>query len=215
MNRAVPVLYGAGYSVYVRAVLMALEAKGVSYSRVPLDVFDPAGPPAELLALNPFGKIPAFRHGDLVLFETIAINRYIDEAFDGPALQPEDIGQRARMMQLMSMADSFGYRPLVWDIYVEGTLRLEEGKTPDLKRVEDALPKARLYLATLDRLSFDGPYLLSDEPSLADFHTAPIFGYFTMSEPGAEMLKGFPKLQRWWQTISMSKPWLAASASDA
>ena len=215
MNRAVPVLYGAGYSVYVRAVLMALEAKGVSYSRVPLDVFDSAGPPAELLALNPFGKIPAFRHGDLVLFETIAINRYIDEAFDGPALQPEDIGQRARMMQLMSMADSYGYRPLVWDIYVEGTLRVEEGKMPDLKRVEDALPKARLYLTALDTLSSDGPYLLADEPSLADFHTAPIFGYFTMSKAGAEMLKAFPKLQRWWQAISATKLWSVASATDA
>lgn len=214
MNRAVPVLYGAGYSVYVRAVIMALEAKGVAYQRVPVDVFDAAGPPAELLALNPFGKIPAFRHGDLVLFETIAINRYVDEAFDGPALQPDDIGQRARMMQLMSMADSFGYRPLVWDIYIEDTLRVAEGKTPDLKRIEDALPKAHRYLVALNDLASGGPYLLSDEPSLADFHTAPIFGYFTMSERGARMLEAFPKLQHWWQAISSSQPWIAASATD-
>ncbi|MCB1378256.1 MAG: glutathione S-transferase family protein [Alphaproteobacteria bacterium] len=214
MTHSIPVLYGAGYSVYVRAALMALEAKGIPYERVSVDVFADTGAPPELLALNPFGKIPAFRHGDLVLYETIAITRYVDEAFDGPALQPEDIGQRARMTQLISMADSFGYRPLVWDIYVESTLRVAEGKIPDLERIEAALPKARRYLAALNDLASEGPYLLSDEPTLADFQTAPIFGYFTMSDIGAVILEEFPKLQRWWQAVSSSAPWIAASTTD-
>ena len=38
--------------------------------------------------LHPFSKLPAFRHGEFTLFKTIAIMRYVDEAFKGPPLQP-------------------------------------------------------------------------------------------------------------------------------
>jgi glutathione S-transferase len=69
-----PILYGAGYSVYVRAVMMALDAKGVVYQHVPVDVFSNTGIPAYYLQLHPFGKIPAFQHGDFELYETVAIN---------------------------------------------------------------------------------------------------------------------------------------------
>ena len=39
-----PVVYGGPYSVYVRAVRLALEEKGVPYRLVPIDVFTPDGP---------------------------------------------------------------------------------------------------------------------------------------------------------------------------
>ena len=85
-----PTLYGAAYSVYVRAVRMALAEKGVAYTLVPVDVFAPGGPSAEYLARQPFGKIPAFEHDGFRLYEAGAITRYVDEAFDGPPLQPAD-----------------------------------------------------------------------------------------------------------------------------
>ena len=62
-----PVVYGAPYSVYVRAVRQALEEKGVPYRLVPIDVFTPDGPPKEYLIRQPFGRIPAFEHGDFQL----------------------------------------------------------------------------------------------------------------------------------------------------
>lgn len=40
-----PVVFGAPYSVYVRAVRRALEEKGVAYDLVPVDIFA-AGRPA-------------------------------------------------------------------------------------------------------------------------------------------------------------------------
>ncbi|MFZ6765015.1 glutathione S-transferase N-terminal domain-containing protein [Pseudoroseomonas sp. WGS1072] len=54
--REQPVLYGASYSVYVRAVRLTLAEKGVPYTLVPVDVFAPGGPPAEYLARQPFGR---------------------------------------------------------------------------------------------------------------------------------------------------------------
>lgn len=79
-----PMVFGAPYSVYVRAVRLALEEKGIAYELVPIDIFASDGPPPEHLMRHPFGKIPAFEHAGFRLYEAEAITRYIDEAFDGP-----------------------------------------------------------------------------------------------------------------------------------
>ena len=59
-------LYGAPYSVYVRAVRLALAEKGVTYELVPVDIFA-AEVPGWYRALHPFGRIPAFAHDGLQL----------------------------------------------------------------------------------------------------------------------------------------------------
>jgi glutathione S-transferase len=116
-------LFGAAYSVYVRAVRLTLEEKGVPYERVEIDVFAAGGPPADYLARQPFGRIPAFEHEGFRLYEAGAIERYIDEVFDGPLLQPCEPKARARMNQAIGILDSYVYRTLVWDIYVERVVR--------------------------------------------------------------------------------------------
>jgi glutathione S-transferase len=114
-----PIVFGAPYSVYVRAVRLALEEKGVPYELVPVDIFAPGGPPPEHRVGHPFGKIPALEHAGFRLYEAGAITRYVDEAFPGPRLQPEEPRSRARMNQIIGILDSYAYRTLVWDIYVE------------------------------------------------------------------------------------------------
>jgi Glutathione S-transferase, N-terminal domain len=123
-----PVVYGAPYSVYVRAVRLALEEEGVPYRLVPIDVFTPDGPPKEYLNRQPFGRIPAFEHGGFQLYEAGAITRYVDEAFPGPVLQPTAPELRARTHQVISILDSYAYRTLVWDIYVERVSVPKDGR---------------------------------------------------------------------------------------
>jgi len=74
-------------------------------------------------ARHPFGKIPAFEHAGFRLYEAGAITRYVDEAFPGHRLQPDDACGRARTNQIISILDSYAYRTLVWDIYVERVTR--------------------------------------------------------------------------------------------
>ena len=111
-------LFGADYSVYVRICRIALAEKGVEYTLHPVDIFADGGPPRDYLDLNPFGRIPSFRHGTFELYETDAIAAYIDEAFDGPELMPRDVKTRARARQIMRLADAEIYKHLVWGVYV-------------------------------------------------------------------------------------------------
>jgi glutathione S-transferase len=95
------VLHGYRYSVYLRIARVVLAEKGAAYRQVEVNPFA-ADMPNEYLNLHPFRRVPTLVHDDFVLYETEAITRYIDEALPGPALQPTESRQRARMAQIIS-----------------------------------------------------------------------------------------------------------------
>ncbi|MDX8521409.1 glutathione S-transferase family protein [Mesorhizobium dulcispinae] len=195
---AKPVLYGADYSVYVRIARMTLEEKGVDYDLVPVDIFAAEGIPAWYLEHHPFGRIPAFEHDGFRLFETGAIARYVDEAFDGPALQPDDPHGRARMSQITGMLDAYGYRAMVWDVAVE---RLEKAPA-DEELIARGISQAETVLRTLVSLKTPGPWLLGDQLTLADLHAAPIIAYFVKVEEGRDLLARFADIRDWYARVA-------------
>lgn len=194
-----PTVYGAAYSVYVRAVRLALEEKGVAYQLVEVDVFAADGVPREHLQRHPFGRIPSFRHGDFTLYESGAIERYIDEAFSGPALQPAAPKARARLNQITGILDNYAYRTLVWDIYVERVSAPKEGRTTDEARLQAALPKAARCLGAIEDLMENDQWLAGSALSLADLHAVPMIGYFVQSPEGRELLRQHRRLAAWWE----------------
>ena len=197
-----PVVYGAAYSVYVRAVRLALIEKGVSYDLVEVDVFGSRADRAAQLTRHPFGKIPAFAHGDLKLYETSAIERYVDEAFDGAALQPADPARRARMNQALSVLDNYAYQELVWGVHAERVEKPRRGLAPDEAHIAQALVKSRTCLAALDDIMGDGPWLAGPVLTLADLHAAPMIDYFRDAPEGLALLNDVPRLAAWWDAAA-------------
>ncbi|AZO14394.1 glutathione S-transferase family protein [Mesorhizobium sp. M2A.F.Ca.ET.043.05.1.1] len=195
---AKPILYGADYSVYVRIARMTLEEKGIGYELVPLDIFAADGISAWYLEHHPFGRIPAFEHDGFRLFETGAIARYVDEAFEGPALQPTDPRLRARMNQIIGMLDAYGYRAMVWDVAVE---RLEK-TPPDEALIAAGLRQAETVLKVLTSLKAKGPWLLGEQLTLADLHAAPIIAYFLKVEEGRSLLARFAEIRDWFARVA-------------
>ncbi len=88
-------IHGVPPSTFTRTVLLACHEKGIDHELVPTM-------PSEITALNPFRKIPAITHGDLVLYESTAILRYFDRTLPGPKLWPEDSVGIARCDQWIS-----------------------------------------------------------------------------------------------------------------
>jgi glutathione S-transferase len=195
------VLYGAPYSVYVRIARLTLAEKGVPYRLVEVDIFDDEAARETHLLRQPFGKIPAFEHGSFRIYETAAICRYIDETFAGPHLQPSTPRDRARMMQAISILDSYAYHTLVWDIFVERVMKPSQGAKPDEAKVAAALPMARTCLAALNDLAPDTAWLTGDSLTLADLHAAPMIEYF-LRTPEGRMLGDRPRLARWWTAMA-------------
>lgn len=206
-----PVLYGAPYSVYVRAARLALAEKGVAYRLVPVDVFAPGGPPVEYLERHPFERIPAFEHRGFRLYETGAITRYVDEAFSGPALQPASPEARARMNQVIGVLDAYAYRTLIWNIYVERVVAPTRGREPDETRIRAALPRAAVCLGALERIMGSEPYLAYEALTLADLHAAPMFAYFATVPEAGPLLAALPRLGRWWEGVA-TRPSMVTTA---
>jgi glutathione S-transferase len=163
-----------------------------------VDVFAPGGPPEAYRQRHPFARIPAFAQGAFTLYEACAICRYVDEAFPGPLLQPADAVGRARVTQIASLLDAYGFRPMVMEIYVERVSAPKRGRTPDEARIAAAKPHAERCLAALARLLGDQPWLAGAAFTLADLHAAPMFAYFTQAAEGAALLAAVPTLQAWW-----------------
>jgi glutathione S-transferase len=209
-----PVLYGADYSVHTRIARLALAEKGVAYRFETVDVFAPGGPPAAYLARHPFGRIPAFAHGEVALYEAAAITRYVDEAFTGPALQPPDPAARARMTQVISLLNSYAFRPLVLDLYVQRVSVARRGGTPDEACIAAALPECERCLAAVAAMQGESNFLVDNSPTLADLHAAPMLAYARLAPEGAAMLARHANLAAWWQRIE-ARPSMAATRFPA
>jgi len=202
-------LHNYHYSVYGRIARVALAEKGVDYETVEINPFAEDLPPS-YLALNPFGRVPTLVHDQTVIFETAAITRYVDEAFPGPALQPDTATDRARMTQIIAIIDSYGYWPMVRQVFSHRVFGPREGAPADEPAVQDGLKASPLVLQALEALADDAAFLFGDRISLADIHLAPMIAYFAQAPEGAALLGEYRKLSSWWGRL-VARPSLIAT----
>lgn len=194
-------LHGLERSVYTRIARLALEEKGTAYRLEEVEIFGPEGVPPAHRERHPFGRIPVLQHGDFVLYETAAITRYVDEAFAGPALQPAEAAQRARMQQLIGLLDAYAYRPMVWGVFVERVRKPLTDAATNEDEVQRSLAAARMALRALDALIQPAPFLLGAQPTLADLHAYPMLRCFALAPEGRSMLGEHPALEAWLNTM--------------
>ncbi len=196
-----PILYGPAYSTYTRSVRLALEEKGVDYDLVEVDFLQ--GPmPAEQVERHPFAKVPAFAHQGFELYEVTAIERYIDEEFDGPSLQPDSARGRARMNQIISVIDSYTYSCTVGQLVIQRIVMPMLGEQPDEDAISAAMPEISKCMGVIAGLCADKKFLVSNYVTLADLHLAPIFDYFQNTPDSDPILQQNPGLRSWWAEMS-------------
>ena len=193
-------LHGCRYSVYTRTARLALLLKKVPHETFEVDPF--AELPQGYLSLHPFGRVPALTHGAFELFETTAITRYIDRAFEGPPLQPERAAALARMDQVIAVVDAYAYWPMVRQVASHAFFRPLFGERSSREQVDSGLAASRKVLSFLDRLAGEGEVLTGRDVSLADCHLAPMMDYFVRAEEGKEALPAYPALRGWWNRVA-------------
>jgi glutathione S-transferase len=166
-------------------VRWALEEVGQPYD-VRLLSFDEMKQPA-YLALHPFGQIPTYEAGDLVLFESGAIVLYLAERREG--LLPKDANARVRAIAWMFAALNTVEPPIVereQAPYTEGDKPWHKQRLPLLEsRIRERLGQLSNRLGDTDWLDgafsagdlmmvmvlrrLDGMGILKDFPTLAAY----------------------------------------------
>ena len=193
-----PVLYGYDASTYTRIARLTLVEKGVDHDYTRVADWSGYEKLAGFEDLHPFAKVPVLEHGGFQLYETGAIARYVDEAFDGPALQPVSAHARARARQIISVYDGYAFPVWVKVLVTQRLFQPLTGTAPDEAAIADALPRARLVAAVLDGLLADR---VGHGIDLADLHLAPAVRYLEETPEGAEILAGCGHLAGWWQAL--------------
>ena len=199
---ASPVVYGPNFSTYVRATRLTLAEKPAPYQLVEIAFMQGAHKQDDFLKRNPFGKVPAFEHDGVRLYETSAIIRYIDRSFGGAKLQPSDVKQLAKMDQVISIVDSFAYGAMIGKLVWQRIVTPMTGGTPDEAVVKEALPTIRICLAEFERILGDSQWFGGASISLGDLHLAPIFAYMVNTPESEDLMKSHGKLAKWWERMS-------------
>lgn len=175
-------VYGFPISTYVNVVRLVLTHKGVPFNFHDLEP-EMGGP--NHLELHPFNRVPILDHAGFRLYETAAIAAYVDEAFTGPALQPTNARERARMNQWISSLSSYYYPYIAFHLSHERLIYPALGIEPDEKVVAVALPKIAVGLDVMEReLAHGSGYLIIDRPTLADFFMLPTMTSLSLTPEG-------------------------------
>ena len=88
-------LYGNDRSRATRNIWM-LEELGIDYERKMIDHVSGETKRTDFIAINPGGKVPALTDGNVVMFESLAINIYLAMTYGKGSFWPDDnIGQAA------------------------------------------------------------------------------------------------------------------------
>lgn len=206
------VLHGPAWSAYTRSARLALIEKAVDYQLLEVD-FSRNDMPRSHFARHPFGKVPVLEHGDFSIYETAAICRYIDVAFDGPALQPVAAQAVARMTQIIAMLDAYLSEPIRMGYVTERLIKPMLGMDTDHGRAAAARELIVSGFQALADVAAGGDYLVADRLSLADLHAVPLFDYLALSPEGGTIIDTQPVLRRWWNAMQ-TRPSVVASGPD-
>lgn len=149
--------------------------------------------PRELLALNPYGKVPVLVDGEAVVYESAIINEYIEEKYPAVPLMPKSPFQRSRAR--------------IWIDYCNTRLQRAAGNIAHDHQVEKSKEELRQYLETLDREMSNQEYIVGDY-SLADITYIPFF--CRLDRYQARIGEDLPNVEAWMKRL-LSRPTVRAT----
>src|SRR5258708_14111570 len=99
-------LYNAPQSTCSQRVRFVLNAKGLPFDEVKLDLLAGDQLKPDYLALNPNGAVPTLNHDGGIVTDASVIIEYLDEVAAAPeSFTPDDAVDRAHMRALMRFID--------------------------------------------------------------------------------------------------------------
>lgn len=159
-------VYGRATSSNVQMVMWGLAELGLSAERLDYGHVHGGTDTPEFRAMNPNGLVPVLVDGDLAVFESAAILRYLAARYgDGGAFWPADPVARARIDMWAEWGKGTFARHLVMQIFwprVRTAAALRDGRA-----LAEALDRFEVYLDILAG-QLDGGFVAGADFTLAD-----------------------------------------------
>lgn len=219
-------LYNAPQSTCSQRVRFVLNAKGLSFDEVKLNLLEGDQLQPDYLKLNPNGVVPTLDHDGAIVIDSTVITEYLDEVEPTDNFTPEDPVLRARMRALMHFIDempagavrvptfNLAFLPSFQKMSREAFVAMAESKP--LRREfmltmgQTGFPKAEMDAAlarlrrSYERMDAEieksgGPWLLGTDISLADVAVMPAL--VRMHDLGMPDWQDLPRIVTWFDNI--------------
>ncbi|WBT36858.1 glutathione S-transferase family protein [Hyphomicrobium sp. DMF-1] len=185
-----PKLYDLEPSGNCYKVRLMCAVLGVPLDIVPVDFMAGAHKKSPLIDMNPFGEIPIFVDGDVVLRDSQAILVYLARKWGGESWLPSEPAKMAEVVEWLMVAEN------------------EIARGPNDARLHDkfgykldvaaAREKAARILGLMNTHLSKTQWLALGRPTIADIACAP---YVAMSYEGGISLEPYPAVSAWLDRI--------------
>jgi len=192
-------IWGRRNSSNVQKTMWAVGELAIPYTRVDVGMEFGGNDQPDYLALNPNGLVPTIADGDLILWESNSIIRYLAGRYGAGSLEPSDPKARARAHQWMDWQISV-FQPVFtktfWGLIRTPPDQRDEAAIADSKT--KSIAAAKILDAELSRHS----YLAGDAFSMGDIPIGVFIYRFRKLVPERPHM---PNLERWYAAVE-SRP---------
>ena len=192
-------LFRAPFSTNVERVALALAYKGLEVDSVVISYEDRS----PVVEVSGQGLVPVLVDGDVVVPDSVAILRYLEEKWPDPALFPREPARRAELDVFLDWFNE------VWKVAPNAIEAELERSEPDHARVNE--PAARMHdsLDLFERLLDGRDHLFGADFSAADCAAFPFLKYAKLRDPEDDELfhrilednlqldGGYPRVSAW------------------
>jgi len=203
---AVIKVHGNRDSLATVLVLCCLNEKELQYELVQVDL----GPVAaqnkpQYLALNPFGQVPTIQDGDLTLFESRAIIKYLANKYKGQGtdLLGNNLSEQALVEQWCEVEGQSFYPLASSIVYETFVMPMSGGGSIDVAAEEKLNKVLDIYEERLSK----SKYLAGDFFSLADLQHLPWTHYLMDACRKDRLITSRKHVNSWWKDISSRRAW--------
>ena len=173
MAKAVLTISSKNYGAWSLRGWLMCKLAGLEFSEKVIPPDDPAMK-AEMLLLSSSMRVPSLQHGNVKVWDTLAIGEYLNEIKPKAGLLPADIGARAHCRAICGemhsgFASMRGALPMNIKARFPGFKIWSRAQT-DIDRVVE------IWRECLK--GYDGPFLFGAQPCMADAMYAPVVTRF-------------------------------------
>lgn len=151
--------------------MFALELKGLNYTTHRLDPGKREHKAPDIMALNPWGKVPILKDGDVVVYESLAILAYLERKHPVPALFGSTPVETALIWQRTFEVMNYA-RDAINNGVVRPLIRGQAEQADD--QIKASAREAHQALGWVEGVLTASPYLAGDTLTAADVSYMPI-----------------------------------------
>lgn len=160
---AIELYWGSG-SPFAWRALLALEWKKIPYTSKLIQFSTGEHKAPNFLAMNPRGKVPVLKDGDVTIYETLAIMNYLEKKQPEPALFGRTPTEAAAIWREISECAYYFELPafgVIEPVFFGGV----DQKASEMKAAAESLHQE---LGRIEKILSKASWLVNDKPSAAD-----------------------------------------------